>query len=110
MKTEVSQLVNERMADWHAQGFHGAAVYDALSTDPALPMYLEPEDVAAISGDSESALKARRYRGQPPAFIRASGAKIRYPRYEYFQWLKVRFVPRTEQVAATRYINQPAAE
>ncbi|MDX0930520.1 hypothetical protein GOE05_23900 [Sinorhizobium medicae] len=108
MKTEVSQTVNERMAYWHSQGLHGAAVYDALSTDTTLPMYLEPEDVAAISGDSPLALKARRYRGQPPAFIRASGAAIRYPRYEYFQWLKVRFVPRTEQSAAPRYINQPA--
>lgn len=108
MKTEISQLVNERMAFWHSQGIHGAAVYDALSTDTTLPMLLEPEDVAAISGDSERALRARRYRGQPPTFVRASGAAIRYPRYEYFQWLKARFVPRKEQNAAPRYINQPA--
>lgn len=108
MKTEVSQLVNERMAYWHSQGKHGAAVYAALATDTTLPMHLEPEDVAAISGDSETALKARRYRGQPPAFVRASGAAIRYPRFEYFQWLKARFVPRTEQSAAERYTNQPA--
>ncbi len=108
MKTEVSQLVNECMADWHSRGFHGADVYDALSTDTRLPMHLEPEDVAEISGDTPLALKARRTRGQPPPFIRASGAAIRYPRYEYFQWLKVRFVPRTEQNAAKRYTNQPA--
>lgn len=108
MQTEIAKLVNERMADWHRQGVHGAAVYDALSTDTELPMYLDPEDVAAISGDSEVALKARRYRGQPPPFIKASGAKIRYPRFEYFQWLKIRFVPRAERSAPERYINQPA--
>lgn len=108
MGTIISQLVSERMALLNSQGIHGAAVYDALSIDTEIPMHLDPDDIEAISGDSPRALRARRQRGQPPAFIRASGAAIRYPRYEYFQWLKARFVPRSERNAADRYVNQPA--
>lgn len=97
METETAQIVNERMAHWHNQGVHGAAVYDALATDTALPVLLEPEDIEAISGDTVRALKARRTRGKPPAYIKGYKGTIRYPRFEYFQWLKARFVPRNER-------------
>ena len=107
--TEVAELVNERMAHFNQQGIHGEAVYDALAVDPNLPMLFDPADVEAISGDTQVALKFRRHRGQSPSFLRLSGKRVAYPRYEYFMHLKARYVGRSSKRAAEGY-TQVAAE
>ncbi|TWA15964.1 hypothetical protein FB004_11945 [Sinorhizobium medicae] len=106
--TEVAELVNERMAHFNQQGIHGEAVYDALAVDPNLPMLFDPPDIEAISGDTRIALKFRRHRGQPPSFLRLSGKRVAYPRFELFQWLKARYVGRSSNKASEGYTRAAA--
>ncbi|MQX70044.1 hypothetical protein [Sinorhizobium meliloti] len=106
--TEIAALVNKRMAHFNQQGLYGAEVYDALSTDTELPMQLETADIEGISGDTPVALKFRRHRGQPPPFLKLSGKRVVYPRFEYFQWLKDRYVSRTSKKAAEDYTRTAA--
>lgn len=106
--TEVADLVNQRMAHFNQQGVYGAKVYDALSTDTELPMQFETPDIEGISGDTPVAMKFRRHRGQPPPFLRLSGKRVVYPRFEFFQWLKDRYVSRSSKKASEGYTRTAA--
>ena len=106
----IIRLFAERSAYWTSQGYHGAAVYDALGNDPTLPENFEPEVAAAIVNLLPSGLKDRRKRGDPPSFIRVGQNAVIYPRHAYCQWLKARFVERSPPSAADEYTQVPAAE
>jgi len=108
MTTNVAKLVNERTAELHRRGTHGPATYHELAVDPSIPANLEVEDICAITGDTPSGLKQRRQRGQAPAFLRLSGKRVVYPRFDFFMWLADRYVVRRAARAADTYAHQPS--
>src|SRR6478736_5025696 len=108
---EIVKLFRERSAFWTSQGYIGAALYEALAADAALPENLPPKVIAAIENVKPSAIAQRRKRGAPPSFIRSAQNKVDYPRASYCQYLRDRFVNRPTAPATVEYsraIQAPA--
>jgi predicted DNA-binding transcriptional regulator AlpA len=85
-----TQLVNDRIAFFVSQGLTGAALFNALKSDPGLPAFLVESEVAAITGLTPAALRQRRARRQNPPFTSLSRKAVRYERASFFAWLAAR--------------------
>lgn len=90
---EDRQQIRDRVAHWTNQGVLGESLFDALATDPVLPSSLSAAHVSEATGLSANTLKMRRARRMEPSFIRLTRKFIVYPKGDFFQWLKRRYVP-----------------
>lgn len=97
------RLFKERSAFWTSQGYTGAALYEALASDAALPENLPSKVIAALENVKPSAIAQRRKRGAPPSFLRSAQNKVDYPRASYCLYLRDRFVNRPTSRAAAEY-------
>lgn len=96
MDNKAARAFNVRIAHWTSRGVSGAYLYEALASDPELPVTFSSEDVAAILGVSPLSVKKQRNRKTGPSFVRLSTKSVRYPRAELCRYLASRFV----QIAA----------
>ncbi len=104
---EERQLIRDRMAHWTQQGIFGESVYDAMATDPCLPNNLAIPQVSEASGLNENTLKMRRARNMEPPFVRLTRKFVVYPKADFFQWLKRRYVPtRKDKRARDEYTQR----
>jgi hypothetical protein len=100
---EIVKLFKERSAFWTSEGYIGAALYEALASDAALPENLPPKVIAALENVKPSAMAQRRKRGGPPSFLRSAQNKVDYPRASYCLHQRDRFVNRPTSRAAAEY-------
>ena len=104
----IVQLFAESSAQFTAEGFFGADLYEQLANDPALPENFEPPVCAAILNVLPSAMAQRRKRGDPPSFLRLAQNSVVYPRHAFCMWLRDRFVERRPALAKSEYTQIPA--
>lgn len=88
-------LFHERHAHYVSEGLSGRSVYEALASDPLLPLNFSTGEAAAIANLKPDAMAKRRYRGMAPTFVAISERKVDYPRADFCRWLASLFVDRS---------------
>jgi hypothetical protein len=85
--TELLDTVSRRQAFWVGQGYAGRDVFLRLAEDPEIPSTFKEHAAAAIFGLSVFALRQRRSKGRPPAYMKLSGHLVVYTREALFHEL-----------------------